>query len=522
MRRNKEKYSLHRNGWGNVSIDEYIEAMTEKLTYGGEPELAAYQYISRKPVCVLPDSVEGGTYPGDVDFSTHAGNTVYFKLSGRHYEALIWKGGKNIFLTNSSIPDSRKGASLYEDIYENVDGFEVNEDNVDPILEVQMSKIKRRRGENEKEEQIKVCRKILRETEEEDQKDVGKQEILKNEEKEKKKVFGKGMKENEKDKQKEISRKEVLEKDMREEGEERTKSRKLKRFNVEDQKQRKITDLLPRMCEKTSSSSSPQQNRKNFITPISSSQKSMYSFLKSPPKHFFEEFFSQNKESKKPRLPISKQFLQYSKPKIKEEKAEIEDDELYDDVNLSESNIGFEKLSEEPISKQFSPTTSLKTDSLYEQLVKKKITHYTFLTTTPLNSIAQNYMGSMVSTLYAPRFKVESIDKAIRKVKEFWISVITTDEMKSFLQSPYSFFFSRRSVAINTYEELADEISAQEKEEVEADIIMNDFGCRMNSCVISEASVERLFSEVSRMMSIQQLSLNDETLLGLINIKHEH
>lgn len=109
--------------------------------------------------------------------------------------------------------------------------------------------------------------------------------------------------------------------------------------------------------------------------------------------------------------------------------------------------------------------------------------------------------------------------KTITKIKQFWNSILTPNEKKEFEQSSYNFFHNRLNDATYSSNSTSSDCSVDDLDEINSEIIINDYGCRMCSCAVSETSVERLFSEITQIMTLHRMSLSDDTLQSIINIR---
>jgi hypothetical protein len=485
MELNKEKYILHRSGWGNVSMTDYLQAMRLPSAYGGELELISFQSITKRPVCVLVNNYRLGTYPGTIDFSSHNKNTAYFKLFEQHYEPLIMREDKKGVLetsTNTFVPSP---TSILVSIYTN-DDQSMGKDNefvrldglsedgpVDLELNVALRKIKSKRESKDKNElEIKEGEKRSR---------TDDSEIYSNQ------TFF-------------------------------SKKRK-----ADDPKQSKITSFMSKRIgppiEQKISSETPE-----FAVPVSKqNQPRMVSFLAKPSAQLIERAAeSKIKGDKKIHPKVTHQFLRHGRAKVVEETKDRESDECELEGEGKDVSEG---LSPHKVSDQFSSPKQT-SHAQFERLQKREISHYTYLINSVLSvSSALDTMTGMLQTLYCNTYSATVILKAVEKVRQFWDSVLTAEETKEFRDSAYFFFNTRKNNAllrIEVQEGTNENSNNIDVEELYSDFIVNDFGSRMNATVVSEACVERVFSKIAHMISIHQLSVSDDVMLGMLNCSKEH
>jgi hypothetical protein len=269
-------------------------------------------------------------------------------------------------------------------------------------------------------------------------------------------------------------------------------------------------------------------------------QQQLTSFLKNPSAKRVElSGESKYKPLLKSRNLFHTQFFSLGKVK----KNDINIEQIIEEGVESEDSFkdSSENLSTENISAQFNIQ---KTDhiSSFENLQKKVISHYKYIISSKLlKTYALEFVNSMISTLYLNTFSDNVILKAIEKTKNFWNCILSEDDEKKFSASSYSFFYSKKYDYELRLNELICKNSEIHKEndnddvdngifndknntfqsdieDLESEIIFCDFGARMNATVISEAAVERVFSKISHIINIHQLSISDSTLLGMINL----
>jgi hypothetical protein len=140
------------------------------------------------------------------------------------------------------------------------------------------------------------------------------------------------------------------------------------------------------------------------------------------------------KVEKQPRTSIYYQFKNYGKPKFNtfvETIDENSEEEENLELDLIQKDIS-ESLSDEIMVNQFVASPSLSNSSLYEKLFQKQISHYQYLTDNTLISvISQQYLSSMMHTLYSNKYSSFLINEAIEKVKKFWFSILDRMTLKN-------------------------------------------------------------------------------------------
>jgi hypothetical protein len=454
-------------------MEEYIEAMRLPDAYGGELELVAFQTITERPVCVLVNNHRLGTYPGTIDFSTHNKNTAYLKLSGQHYEPLIMRDDKKNILETSKDSFTPSPTSITNSLYINQEGNPIMGDGeefkrldvlsedglIDLELNIALKKIKHKRENNDKKEF----------------------QVEKSE----------------------------------------------KRRRVDDPRQLKITSYINKKITSPNKQESTSQKSECASSVSKQHQLQMVSFLTKPSLHLIETAAeSKLKANRKIHQNVTHQFPNRRRARITAE--ENKENECVDCDSEDEGKDTTEALSTNKICDQFFFQKQTH-QSQFEQLQRKEISHYTYLINSVLAvSSAVSAMTGMIQTLYSNTYSATIITKAIEKVRHFWNSVLPSEEIKEFKNSGYFFFNTKRNnIALRIEEQgsansklNSDEIIL-DTEELYSEFIVYDFGCRMNATVISEACVERVFSQIGKMISIHQLSISDDTMLGMLSCANE-
>lgn len=278
------------------------------------------------------------------------------------------------------------------------------------------------------------------------------------------------------------------------------------------------------------------ENDCNFIQPKCTSSlkkneqikhQSIVNFLINPSEKLLEEDsqlkIKRNKQSK---TSVKSQFQNWGKVKIKAEE-KIKEEENEEEIGIIEKDTSG-AISEEFMKSQYDKNISNKLFQI-QKLKSKECTHYEYLINSPtLTSSAQEYISSMMKTIYSNSFTEKQINIAIDKAFKFEDIILSSEEILQFKKNSYFFFYDRRKRAYSNYISLTSEIIPQttsENDEIDqlaGDIVINDFACRMNSACVSEACVERLFSDVGRILSIHRLNMIDDTLLGLLSLSEEN
>jgi hypothetical protein len=127
------------------------------------------------------------------------------------------------------------------------------------------------------------------------------------------------------------------------------------------------------------------------------------------------EDIRQNDSKKKARIPISLQFIKNNKKNKEESNDEDieEDNEENETENVKDLS---QEISSELISTQFPKITTAQDTLLFDQLKNQKISHYSYLITSPvLKAAAIDYMSSMVEALYCQSFSKQCIKKQLLK-----------------------------------------------------------------------------------------------------------